>query len=178
MRYLAPLFLLLACFSVSAQEKCMLKIDQSPTVRGLKLGQAIAETHKVLQPAYEAEAGEFGVGSEMFVAASFLDKRQAEGVQSGRIKYLDGYIIEISISYEGTKWRDSVEFTDKLSASLKLPNLWEGTVARHLNCDGFLMQAYAVGSNGTIKLTDKSGEKEVRKREADKEERGRQSFKP
>jgi hypothetical protein len=185
MKRLAPLILLLVCFSISAQEKCTLNISQAPTIRGLKLGMPLEELRGIL-PSYHFKNPEsLGILSGT-ITAQQLRKAKAvsyDGLRSVGVLFLDGKLAYAEFEYDATyRWANAWEFTQKLSDTLRIPKAWETTQTpdtQMMICEDFYLQASLTPRReGWLKI-QKIGLSEITAgRRADEEKRKREGFKP
>ncbi len=177
-------FLVLTLFTFSltirAQERCTTKLSEAPELRGLKLGMDIVNAGVLLPRKPYSYTNEIGERSDSFFNHELREKDSSkfEGIRFATIKYLDGKIISIEFTYEDTKWKDTDEFAEKISESLKLPHSWKGSVFKTLECDGFAVKVIAGLSTSRLEMFDLSAESIIERRRKEKEEKEKQTFKP
>jgi hypothetical protein len=184
MRASSLLAVLLFALPVSAQDQCTLKIDQSPEVRGLKLGMSLSGIQKIF-PDYRPKDNEsFGAQVGLLTASRLRRARgiSYEGVRAVWITLVDGYLASFEVAYDGTyKWSSVNEFTDKLSETLKIPKAWEATgeSARMVVCSDFYIKA-AIPNYGESQLifTKVGLDGILRERREESEKRKKETFKP
>jgi hypothetical protein len=181
----AATLLALSVISAAAQtkktNKCILTIEQSPEVRGLKLDQ----------PYKEITAG--GIGFSYDVPDSkpiglrktyFSPSRESEllkGVANLQLNYLDDKLANFQVSYQpGIEWESNAHFASAIAAQLKLPLVgWENNPrGPRLTCDGFFIQIGRVSLGGTLTISRSDFDEEVATRRESYEQKKRVEFKP
>jgi hypothetical protein len=175
--------------------KCPLTLDESPTVRGLKLGQARSVVQELFAPNGDEkslQALRLGSGSarlddfvgvrEQTIYSPLFDSERLKGIRSIELRYLDDKLASFSIDY-GTevKWQSTAHFTAAIADQLQLPaSSWgwgEGRVKLRLDCDGFYVETFAYQSS-ELKIEQADLNAEVAKRKVEQERKKRVEFKP
>ena len=190
MKYLArfsvSLLLSLACASAAgAQEtKCTLGSAQSPELRGLRLGMT-SEQAKARYKVVEAEPeDEFHVIRLRLEPGD--DQLAAEAVRDIAVELIRDKVVTIRLVYSPTeRWKDQHEFTEGLSKSFRLPPVWKpekvgSTITgMMLECAGFKVSATLIGGKiPVLYLSSLEAEPMLLRRQAEKERRLREFFKP
>ncbi|HEX8775337.1 MAG TPA: hypothetical protein VF735_17340 [Pyrinomonadaceae bacterium] len=190
MKYLArfsiSLLLCLSCAgALSAQEtKCTLGSAQSPELRRLRLGMTADEArarYKVLEAEPEDE---FHVTRLRLEAGD--DQLTAEAVRDIAVELIRQKVVTIRLVYSPTEqWKDQGEFTEGLSKSLRLPLAWKpekvgsAITGMMMQCAGFKISATLIGGRiPVVYLSALEAEPMLLRRQAEKERRLREFFKP
>jgi hypothetical protein len=185
-RLCASLFLCAVWANVApAQEtKCVLTSAQSPELRGLRLGmtaEQVRARYKILETEPEDE---FHVARLRLVPVD--EQLAAEAVRDIAVELMRDKVITIRLVYSPTEtWENQREFTNALSKSLKLPLAWKpekvgSTVTGLLmECAGFKLSAALIGGKiPVVYLSAMEAETTLLMRQAEKEKRLRDFFKP
>ncbi|HEV2705660.1 MAG TPA: hypothetical protein VGV59_07020 [Pyrinomonadaceae bacterium] len=128
----------------AVNQPCTVKMEQSPEVRGFRLGMSMADIQKRFPGFPDVAANQFGVAtvkiSSVYVrnvldkpigedvvsfvsAAPFPDLNELKHVE---LKLLDGHLREITVFYPNDiKWKSADEFVQKTGAALKLNGSWQ-----------------------------------------------------
>ena len=123
--------------------RCQLRVEQSPEVRGLRLGMTLEEVKK-RYPALEIPAADEASGTDIEVNKYGPNWRgdlgfNLEGVNRINFSSVDGRVSRISIHYERKPERISrEEFSSLLSETFNLPSFID-----RLECYDFRVIAYA-----------------------------------
>ncbi len=184
------------------ESECALKLTESPTLRGFKLGMSLREVtarfRRFTLPETDA-CGRLNLDfNEARGALSNLALRPQElaGINRLRLTFVDERLAYIRVTYaRESSVSNPQEFRASLSASLSLPGKWRTTGggdnwdhAHVVGCNGFKVVAgYLVGPY--VELHDvealrkvlgrKADEEAKRRREAEREqERRKREFKP
>lgn len=190
MKYLARfsaslLLCLVSASALAAQEtKCDLKSAQSPELRGLRLGMTADEartSYKVLEAEPEDE---FHVTRLRLEPGD--NQLAAEAVRDIAVELIREKVVTIRLVYNPTeRWKDQREFTDGLSKSLKLPLVWKAEkvgstiTGMMMQCAGFKVSATLIGGRiPVVYLSSLEAEPMLLRRQAEKERRLREFFKP
>jgi hypothetical protein len=184
-RFCVSLLLCLTCAgAIAAQEtKCTLTYAQSPELRGLRLGmsaQQLKAVHKILGTEPEDE---FRVTRLRLEPG---DQLAAEAVRDIAVELMSDKVVTIRLVYNPTTdWKDQDEFTDGLSKALKLPRAWKpekvgaAVTGMLMECAGFKVSATLIGGRiPVVYLAAKDAEPMLLRRQAEKEKRLREFFKP
>lgn len=185
-RFSISLLFCLACASAaSAQEiKCDLTSAQSPELRGLRLGMTTEQVrgrYKILET---EPVDEFHVTRLRLETGG--DQLAAEAVRDIAVELIGEKVMTIRLVYNPTEtWKDQSEFTNGLSKSLKLPLAWKpekvgATVTGMLmECAGFKISATLIGGRiPVVYFSSNDAETVLLRRQAEKERRLREFFKP
>ncbi|MBA3714814.1 MAG: hypothetical protein H0W76_20540 [Pyrinomonadaceae bacterium] len=183
---LITLFVLSGTAFINAQEnKCTLKIEQAPELRGFRLGMTWDQV-KAYVPGVEVSfRSEFDFYQETTISnlkLKGIGETVASGVSLINLVFVDNKLIHIRVDYsDPIEWKSADEFSAKVSNALRLPNAWQsGTEGneQQLECDGFQVKT----SPNQIGLSVSGALENMRRRmnqerEKRKEER-RKAFKP
>ena len=177
---------------VAELKKCPLTVEQSPTVRGLKLGQSPSEIRTLFAVEgnedltrialdLDRRPDETGV-REQLISSSMLGLRsdKLKGTRNISIRYLDERLASFQIAYDGNvKWQSSAHFAAAIAEQLHLPTEgWQDTgVALRLTCQGFYVETTAFASS-QLKIERTDLDAEIALRRAQLEQRKRAEFKP
>lgn len=208
----SSLFLFLAfvfSFSVSASaqdSECTLKLADSPTVRGFKLGMSQDEILKRFDGLLLPTANEFGVSRTRILKSDVIKDATKnpvfDGIDEIGLEFVDKKLSYFRIGYTtpSKRWTDANEFIKAVTTALKLPSSWDRScvyinrryseendhVYQCLPCNGFRIAAGLEDSlleqHPYIKLEDTSAtrlvdERAAAKRRRESEEKQR-TFKP
>ena len=164
---------------------CALRVAQSPTLRGLRLGMTAAQFGQRYPRLPALKANEFGQAKTNFGGLREADEAAFEGVETLQVNFVDDRLVEFTVYYNGAPFDSMDQFMAKLGESFKVPGAWagEGYGVRTLSCDGFRME---VGANSYaehwlspyIRFRENGAEDVVAKRAEEKRERQRRAFKP
>jgi hypothetical protein len=179
--------------SASGQSPCSLTPEQSPEIRGVRLGMSTEQLHKLFPEVNNRQRIDGGITAskqpDAFGAASFglhpdgqAPNPQFEGVNYISIRLLDERVVSFQIAYAPTEWNSVDEFVARLAEGLRLPRVsWEtGNESSILKCNGFRIDAYASKNSrqSTVRVWDTSVDKIVEDRKEAAREKVRQAFKP
>jgi hypothetical protein len=169
-------------------ERCSLTAEQSPEVRGLKLGQSYE-----LRPRMAgSSAGMSSRDDDMTKPADEVGRRSEsidnysdrserfKGVDRVELSYLDDSLASIEVIYSSdVEWQSSAHFAAAVANQLKLPN--QGWVDEYgkarLTCEGFLVEATAL-SHPRLKIEIPGLQSEIQRRRDTLEQKKRVEFKP
>ena len=146
---------------------CELSLQQSPEIRGLRLGMNV-QGIKSIYPKAEIVEGLSDPGS-MFKKSIILDAQDIPSPLAQNLKDIfielndKGYITNISVDYDDSIiWTSTTEFTDSVSIGLNLPkSIWRCPpelrcsspfVQRDARCVGFKMSAGIIGNKPFLSL--------------------------
>lgn len=93
--------------------KCILTIEQSPEVRGLKLGQPYeALTNLGNDGARPLDSGENEVGLRRVYLVNYLDRSdRLKGIDRVTLQYLEGSLVSFEMQYDyKVKWQSDAHF--------------------------------------------------------------------
>ena len=176
---------------------CTLNLEQSPDIRGLRLGMNL----KHLLAAFPGSAEDSELSSELakppsqFGETRFIikpdkygSKENFVGIRSITFGLLDGRVSDLRAGYDGPKWKHVDEFVTKFSEGKVLPAIdaWEGQVGmdsqlKSLKCGGFEISIFVGGKTGNlnyVQMRDVSAEKELEERQAKAREKAEKAAKP
>ncbi len=183
-------------------QKCELKIDRAPELRGFRLGQSVDDVLrrfpglKLLDNRYGLGAGwNLDLAFGAYVAGSgapvtnmstmaMVDTRYFqgfEGVKNIKVKFTEGRLTAYRVEYDDSiKWGGVEEFRAKTAESLGLSEVWKGGTT--LECEGFGVEVGRGYPAMFIEVKDVATEQSFRQREEErkrKEEQERKArFKP
>lgn len=184
------------------QSKCVFNVDQSPSIRGLRLGMPVDELFAVFpeerfnrNALMSQDDPNFGVGRLPLYVSSLSSQQTRErfdGIQLINIVLFDGRLAELDVNYtgpnsrpkKGPNWRGVDEFVTILSEALRLPPAkdWvdRGQLSKTLRCTGFVLTASVDNDgSGSIALRIATAyEDTVRQRILADQERRRREFRP
>jgi hypothetical protein len=172
---------------VQSEKRCNVRLDNAPTIRGLKLGQTVEQVKAAL-PTLLKRGSEATQDPGIGALESHVQVNAAEympgfaGINQVNVLFLDERLAQIKIVYDqSVRWQRESDFTSKVSESLNLPNAWEDSFGGSImNCDGFFLRAeigHCTSPTGLlIKLTNLTEEVDRRMKLRDEKQRG--SFKP
>lgn len=185
-----------------SRPQCALSADQSPAIRGIRLGmsaeQVLAlfpgsgERPEVKRSLSAAEgAPNYGVARLYFQPSTYPSpaKEKFAGIDSYLITLFDGRVTELTVRYNGNSshprgpfWKNVDDFVDKVAQTYKLPDArgWErrDSDEKVLTCADHQIVASTSGGVGEIRLFNSSYIEKVKERAAADEERLRREFKP
>lgn len=180
------LLVILACTLTAFAQKqpikpCSLTLEQSPVVRGLKLGQEYGALSDILprgRYGRTEKPDEIGEISPLFTAASVSDRNLLKGISLLRLSYIDNRLEAISIYYDSSvEWESDLHFTSAIAEQLHLPTKgWiPSEIGLRLVCDGFFVET----RDTQWLVMERSGyREEMAKRRATLEQKKRAEFKP
>lgn len=176
---------------------CSLNGDQSPVVRGLKLGMNAKQVLAVFpgsseDPEVLADSSKppstFGETRFIIKPDKYGSKENFVGIRSLTFGFLDGRLSDFNVGYDGPKWKHVDEFVTKFIDGTNLPAMdaWESQVGmdtqlKSLKCDGFEITVFAGGKTGNlnyVQLRDVAAEKELEARRTKATEKAGKGAKP
>lgn len=174
-----------------SQTKCPLTVEQSPVVRGIKLGQTVAEVRSLFPEADNPTASlalgfermtadDLGVTEQMINSTLLGNSERLKGTHSVILRYLDGRVASFKIYYDtSVRWQISAHFAAAIADQLHLPaEGWrENNVLVRLTCSGFYVDVAAVGSN-QLTISREDLDAELSRRRERREQQKRADFKP
>jgi hypothetical protein len=183
---------------IATAPRCSLTLEQSPTIRGFRLGMSVDEVRQRFTTGFENKrADKFGmmtvrlpqVGLRLSSAA--VNPSDFEGVLELGFAFYDGRLLQVSYQYApGAKWRDVSQFLDVLSPAFGIERqLWNVRDSDNasLDCEGFALKAglyltYTPDAAPRIDVIDTAAQKIANKRRAEGERQNeaerRRAFKP
>lgn len=166
---------------------CNLKVSNSPSVRGLRLGMttdqllALFPGSRVDPKIQNALVPDYGLATATFHLYSDSNPLFSN-VSLISVKLFDGSLSAIRILYKGPPWKSVDDMVAKVAASLNLPSVenWASTgqYSKSLKCDGFYIRVIGSQSGGELELEIPNLWDKARERQAAEEEKARQNFKP
>ena len=149
----------LAC---AASEPWTVKMEQSPELRGFRLGMSLQDIQKRFPGFPTVSANQFGLatvevsntyvrnvidrpaGENVISLVSASSFPELSGVKHVELKLLDGRLTEVTVYYpDDIKWKSADEFVQKTGEGLKLNGTWKKlgedtdfSENRHLQCGG------------------------------------------
>ncbi|HEX7772504.1 MAG TPA: hypothetical protein VF435_08775, partial [Pyrinomonadaceae bacterium] len=160
--------------AVTETNKCPLTVEQSPVVRGIKLGQTVAEVRSLFPEAASSRAvslalgfesmnsNDLGVTEQTITSTAFRDSERLKGTENLVLRYLDGRVALFRINYDpSVHWNNSAHFAAAIAPQLHLPaEGWRANgQSMRLTCSGFYVNVIAmVGSQITISRDDLDAE--------------------
>jgi hypothetical protein len=188
MRRLARLSLALVLFIIcvasgrAQQTKCALTPGQSPKLSGLQLGMSLEQVKARFKIIEAEEADDFGV------AKLQLDPNQNafEAVRDISIELIGERIVSIRLVHNPLESTTNyLGFTERLSKRLQLPQAWKPLThgstmtGMTMECAGFKISATLIGMRiPVVYMYGLEAERTLGKRQAEKEKRLREFFKP
>jgi hypothetical protein len=162
---------------------CALTVEQSPEVRGLKLGQDYEVLRSLSSKGLQyRNRGADDIGITRLYLTPILDRdmEMMKGVGHIELIYLDGKLSSFEIDYDSdVMWHSDAHFAAAIAEQLKLPT--SGWVDKYgtasLQCAGFVVEAEAF-SNGKLKIETSNLQQEITKRRAERDQKKRVEFKP
>jgi hypothetical protein len=176
-----------------AKSQCSLTLEQSPEIRGVRLGMSAeklmaafpADAHRMaienaLKEAKKAD--NYGFARANLFAGNSEANPRLSGVGVITVEFLDERITTLHVSYSGPEWKNTDQFIAKLSEAFRLPTVdhWRyepGANMKSLTCDGFLIQVYT-GRTSDVMVKASSALQVVNDRREAVKEKERQAFKP
>lgn len=184
-KFLTTLFLLSGATFVNAQEnKCTLKINQAPELRGFRLGMTAEQVKARFPFVRVSEHREFDFLKTANIYGENLKAMDGfKGIEGLSMTFLDDRIINLNVNYDSSiQWKSEEQFSTRVGDMLRLPNAWQGSVntvyGRQLDCDGFQVRTRVNHINLFIPVEYQNSERRQQEQIEKKKEVGRQSFKP
>jgi hypothetical protein len=178
----------------AAMAKCTLTREQSPEIRGVRLGMTTDQLLSRFPDVDNRERINAAIAQsqrpENYGAASFelyADKEKANprlaGINFISISLIDQRVIRFNVTYQGPEWKTVDQFVAKLNEGLRLPSsAWDpgGETSQHMSCDGFSVNASTSrGSTvSSVWVQDTSAPQVVEDRREAAREKVRQAFRP
>jgi hypothetical protein len=177
---------------------CSIKLDQAPSLRGIKLGMSLNQVLDLIPGSREdrmvtnlLEAARRGHPdasyqkiSFSFSAYTYQSLPMFNNLQHITVRTLDDRVTDISVSYASPSWDRVDDFVAKVAESLNLPGVkeWEGLDKRskNLKCQDFEVHVFADDTNpdSSITLSDLTAERKIAERKKAVIEKARKEFKP
>lgn len=168
---------------------CTLTVNESPTVRSLKLGQNISALEEILadeDPAlkrlafYATSADELGRTRNHIYNSPLYKSEKLKGIDAIELVYLDGRLASFQIRYgRGVRWQSSLHFAAAIAEQLNLPTKgWIDTVSPKLTCQGFFVEVFAVDAMSTLRVERVDLSAELNSRRSQLERKRRTEFRP
>jgi signal transduction histidine kinase len=181
------ILLLLVCSGVvvvvAQENRCALTLGQSPELGGLRLGMTEEQVRARFKIIEREPADEYGVASLR------LEPTVSQGTEAVRdisVESIKERIVSIRLVYRATaSAADYRAFTASVSQSLRLPLAWKAVTTGSMvtemmmECAGFKISARLIGAKiPVIYLSALEAEQTLSRRQAEKERRLREFFKP
>lgn len=182
-----------------SQSRCYLTENNSPNVRGLRLGMSTQELLALFpgsasrwakDPTKVREARETGMAASSiepfyvaFEAGTDAPKDQFADVDSVEVGLYKGRVTEFTVVYVGVEWSNIDTWLAKVSETLKLPAPKEWVVGPNetpnkiLRCSGIEIEVAIQGGGSSIRIRNMGYLKGVGERTTTNEKR-RREFKP
>lgn len=193
-------FVMLSAYSQAlSQSKCSLTKDNSPSVRGLRLGMSTEQLLALFPGStkrWAKEPKEIRAARDKAMATTSnepvylsLDptdaaKEQFAGVESVSAGLYTGWVIDFSVLYVGATWRTIDEWVAKLSETFKLPGAQDWGVGpsenphKVLKCAGIEIEAAIQGGSASIRIRNTDVFKAMEESTTAAEEKKRREIKP
>lgn len=152
--------------AVSDDAPCSLKLEQSPVIKGLKLGMTPEQVLALFPGSNEdAEvrselarpASQFGLSGLLIKPESYKSKERFAEITQITFSLLDGRIYTMHVGYKGPEWPHVDKFVEKFTEGTNLPTAegWQARVGldtqmKTLKCTGFEVQIFAGGKDGNL----------------------------
>jgi hypothetical protein len=176
--------------AITETNKCPLTVEQSPVVRGIKLGQTVAEVRSLFPEAVNNYNASLALGfvsmrsDELGVTEQTItplrDSERLKGTENILLRYLDGRVASFRINYDiSVRWQSSAQFAAAISDQLHLPaEGWrENGLSMRLTCSGFYVNVIGVVAN-QLTISREDLDAEISRRHAKREQQKRPDFKP
>jgi hypothetical protein len=178
-------------------ETCSIKLDQAPSLRGIKLGMSLnqvldlipgsredsnitgfLETARRRHPAAPPEKIRL-----TFSASSYQSLPMFNNLLNITVQTFDDRVTDLSVGYAYPPWERVDDFVAKVAESLNLPGVkeWEHVDSRtnKLKCQDFEVRVYADnGLNSSVTLSDLTAGRKIAERKKAVIEKTRKEFKP
>lgn len=177
----------------SANSKCTLTREQSPEIRGIRLGMSAEQLRRLFPESNNQQTITDAIANAKKVE-SYGESRltlqpdprtpnpRFAGVNFISVELLDERVTRFSVQYVGPEWNNVQEFVAKLSEGLKLPTGFsEGNDSySNLKCDGFKIDAYVNrgSTQSSVYVVDTVSPQVVEDRREAAREKSRRTFKP
>lgn len=183
-----------------SQSRCNLTKDNSPSVRGLRLGMSTeqllalfpgsakrwAKDSKAIRDAHEKAMA--ANSSEpvylSFYPATDAAKEQFADVDSVSVVLYTGWVVDFSFVYIGATWRTIDEWVATVSETFKLPGAQDWVVGpsehpdKVLKCNGIEIEAGIQGGSASIRIRNVDWLKAMEERTTAADEKKRRDVKP
>jgi hypothetical protein len=183
-----------------SQSRCSLTKDNSPTVRGLRLGMSTeqllalfpgsakrwAKDPKKMRDAREKALAD-NSGEPVYLSfdpATDAGREQFANVDSVSAALYTGRVVDLNLVYVGATWRTIDEWVATISETFKLPGAQDWVVGptenphRVLKCNGIEIEAGIQGGSASIRIRNVEWLKAMEERTATAEEKKRREIKP
>jgi hypothetical protein len=157
---------------------CKLTLEQSPALRGFRLGMSVQQLRERL-PGIAVTEDASGLTIARFTPFDFKSQPVGyEGINDINFSFLDDRLVALWVGYDNrVEWQSVGQFASRVSELLKLPDAWReesGGARRTMDCAGFQI---AVSPNQISLMVSGLNEETSRRRQQRDEER-RRKFKP
>jgi len=169
---------------------CNLKVSNSPSIRGLRLGMTTDQLLDLFpgsreNPKVQSDLTPYYGRARIDFSYFDYPSPRFKNVSGVNVVLFDGTVTEVYVSYQGPPWNSVDEMITKVAGALSLPSAenWKsgGDHAKALKCDGFDMKvtAYQGGTCcSSIHLEIPNIFQKVNDRKAAAEEKARKEFTP
>jgi hypothetical protein len=182
---LAALAVACACAPAPARQEapaqaCKLTLEQSPALRGFRLGMSLEQLKARYPGVPVMEQQEKGHLTAGLARGGFqgADAGTFEGVNDIHLDFLDGRLASLTVHYNNlVKWRSVGEFASRVSELLKLPDAWrteQDSGSRVMPCADFNIKV----APNRISLTVPGYQESLWRRLEQREEDRRRAFRP
>lgn len=177
-----------------AMSKCNLTREQSPEIRGVRLGMTTDQLLSRFPDFDNRERINSAIAQsqrpESYGAATFdllPDREKANprfaGVNSITVWLIDQRVTKFYVTYRGPEWKTVDQFVAKLNEGLRLPgSAWDpgNQTGQRMSCDGFTVEAYISSGSPVsgVAVQDPSAPQIVEDRREAARDRVRQAFRP
>jgi len=178
---------------------CSIKLDQAPSLRGIKLGMSLNQVLDLIPGSREDKnvtdfleaarrghpAASYEKRSLDFQASSYPSLPMFNNLRHITVQTFDDRVTHISVGYDYPPWERVDDFVVKVAESLNLPGVkeWEqvggSTSYKNLKCQGFEVYVFADnGPNSSVTLLDLTAGRKIAERKKAVIEKARKEFKP
>jgi hypothetical protein len=192
----AILILLLVTARVSAwsQGSCELTADQSPAIRGFRLGMTLDQLYELVPEARNDKRVIEALDNssrQQLPSMSFLTLSDSpydalprfHNVSYVSLRFLNNQLAGLTVQYKWPVWDSANEFIAKLRESLALPAAenWDGGgPGKSIRCKDFTLNVYTQpnGTGASISINDTTSPRKLDDMRKAVIERARKEFKP
>ena len=197
MKKSVALILLLFTVKVSAwgQGSCDITADQSPAIRGFRLGMTLDQLYELVPEARNDmniikaldQNKRQQLPSKLFIGFSgsqfpYNSIPRFQNITGIVLRFFNDQLTDLSVQYAGPSWNSANEFIAKLRESFVLPAAedWKGNnVDKEIRCKDFVLQVRAQNnSGGYMSITDTTSVKKMDDAIKASLEKARKEFKP
>jgi hypothetical protein len=174
---------------------CSIKLDQAPSLRGIKLGMSLNQVLDLIPGSREDKnvtdfleaarrghpAASYAKRSLDFQASSYPSLPMFNNLRQITVQTFDDRVTDISVQYTYPPWERVHDFVAKVAESPNLPGAkeWEqDSFTGNLKCQDFEVRVFAAGSNSFVALLDLAADRKIAERKKAVIEKARKEFKP